>query len=72
MARTLGWYARQDLKTSAAELQSWVHLTGSDYENTPTYVEVFSWYARQDLNLRPLGSKPSTLSTELRARSWSL
>ena len=28
----------------------------------------YYWYTRQDLNLRPLGSKPSTLSTELRVR----
>ena len=27
------------------------------------------WYTRQDLNLRPLGSKPSTLSTELRVHN---
>ena len=39
--------------------------------NRRAFLCLEKWYARQDSNLQPLGSKPSTLSIELRAHLMS-
>ena len=58
----ISWYARQGSKASllTQSRRFSLHLN-----NAPTShhvsLSMISWYARQGSNLRPLGSKPSTL-----------
>lgn len=60
----LGWLRLEPVKNGQSKLIRWA----SDYLWEKHLEELKNKYARQDLNLRPFGSEPNTLSTELRAQ----
>jgi hypothetical protein len=59
-----GWLRIEPVKNGQAKGIRWA----SDYDWEKHVAELKNEYARQELNLRPFGSEPNTLSTELRAR----
>lgn len=61
---TGGWLRLEPVKNGQAKNIRWA----SDYTWEKHIAELKDEYARQELNLRPFGSEPNALSTELRAR----
>ncbi len=61
---TLGWLRINPAKNGQSKRVHWA----SDYCWENHIEELKKEYARQELNLRPFGSEPNALSTELRAR----
>ena len=61
---TLGWLRIEPVKNGQAKLIRWA----SDFTWEKHLEELKNKYARQELNLRPFGSEPNTLSPELRAQ----
>lgn len=61
---TGGWLRVDPVKNGQSKRIRWA----SDYYWENHIAELKKEYARQELNLRPFGSEPNTLSTELRAR----
>lgn len=59
-----GWLRLEPVKNGQAKKIRWA----SDYTWEKHIEELKTEYARQELNLRPFGSEPNALSTELRAR----
>lgn len=59
-----GWLRLEPVKNGQSKLVRWA----SDYSWEKHLTELKNEYARQELNLRPFGSEPNTLSPELRAR----
>lgn len=60
----LGWLRLEPAQNGQSKLIRWA----SDYLWEKHLEKLKNEYARQDLNLRPFGSEPNTLSTELRAQ----
>ena len=61
---TGGWLRLEPVKNGQSKKIRWA----SDYTWEKHIAELKIEYARQELNLRPFGSEPNALSTELRAR----
>lgn len=61
---TGGWLRLEPTKNGQSKLIRWA----SDFVWEKHIEELKNEYARQELNLRPFGSEPNALSTELRAR----
>ena len=61
---TLGWLRIDPVKNGQSKKIRWA----SNYCWENHIEELKKEYARQELNLRPFGSEPNALSTELRAR----
>ena len=61
---TGGWLRLEPVKNGQSKRIRWA----SDYIWENHIAELKTEYARQELNLRPFGSEPNALSTELRAR----
>ena len=61
---TGGWLRLEPVKNGQSKHIRWA----SDYRWEKHIKELKDEYARQELNLRPFGSEPNALSTELRAR----
>ena len=61
---TLGWLRLAPAKNGQAKNIRWA----DDFSWEKHIEELSKEYARQELNLRPFGSEPNALSTELRAR----
>jgi hypothetical protein len=61
---TGGWLRIEPVKNGQTQKIRWA----SDYLWDKHITELKKEYARQELNLRPFGSEPNALSTELRAR----
>ncbi len=59
-----GWLRLEPAKNGQSKLIRWA----SDYSWEKHLKALKGDYARQELNLRPFGSEPNTLSPELRAR----
>lgn len=60
----IGWLRISPVKNGQSKRIRWA----SDYAWEKHIAELKVEYARQELNLRPFGSEPNALSTELRAR----
>jgi hypothetical protein len=60
----VGWLRIAPVRNGQAKKIRWA----SDYTWEKHIAELKNEYARQELNLRPFGSEPNALSTELRAR----
>jgi hypothetical protein len=61
---TGGWLRLEPVKNGQSKFIRWA----VDYAWEKHIEELKTEYARQELNLRPFGSEPNALSTELRAR----
>ncbi len=61
---SLGWLRISPVKNGQIKRVRWA----SDFSWEKHIEELRKEYARQELNLRPFGSEPNALSTELRAR----
>lgn len=61
---TGGWLRLEPVKNGQSKNTRWA----SDYSWEKHIEELKKEYARQELNLRPFGSEPNTLSPELRAQ----
>ena len=59
-----GWLRFEPVRNGQAKKIRWA----ADYVWEKHIAELKTEYARQELNLRPFGSEPNALSTELRAR----